>query len=437
MTAITEESLSVSGVLLAKVFNRQQREVQRYREENARQVDLQVRQAMTGQSFFTVVQTFFGITPALIYLVAGLLIASGSVDHRRHDRRGHARCRRGCCSRRSSCSGSRWTCRPRSPCSAASSSTSTWSPRSSTPRTPARSIRRGDGAGASWRTSGSPTPPSRAGSPATPRPHAGRRRERCGRPPIALGAAGRRSSRPGSWPPSSGRAARARRRSPIWCPRLYDVDRGRVLIDGNDVRELTQASSPTPVGMVTQDTYLLHATIADNLRYANPEATQEEIETAARAANIHDRIMSFAEGYDDRRRRARVPPVRREKQRLAIARVLLKDPRDPHPRRGHERAGHHQRAAGPGGAGARDQAADDDRDRAPALHGAGRRRHPRRRRRAGSRARHAHRASGPRRALRAAVRRAVRRRRGRGALLGRRLLRDGTTIGHRPGELVA
>src|SRR6476659_7803821 len=77
MTAITEESLSVSGVLLAKVFNRQAAEVRRYKEENARQVDLQVRQAMTGQSFFAVVQTFLGVTPALVYLVAGFLIAAG------------------------------------------------------------------------------------------------------------------------------------------------------------------------------------------------------------------------------------------------------------------------------------------------------------------------------------------------------------------------
>jgi ATP-binding cassette, subfamily B, bacterial len=78
MTALTQESLSVSGVLLAKVFNRQAYELARYRAENARQVELQVRQAMTGQSFFAVVQSFMGITPALVYLVAGLLIVAGS-----------------------------------------------------------------------------------------------------------------------------------------------------------------------------------------------------------------------------------------------------------------------------------------------------------------------------------------------------------------------
>ncbi len=77
MTAITQESLSVSGVLLAKVFNRQRFETERYRDENTRQADLQVRQTMTGQSFFAVVQTFFGITPALVYLVAGVTLAGG------------------------------------------------------------------------------------------------------------------------------------------------------------------------------------------------------------------------------------------------------------------------------------------------------------------------------------------------------------------------
>jgi ATP-binding cassette subfamily B protein len=81
-------------------------------------------------------------------------------------------------------------------------------------------------------------------------------------------------------------------------PRLYDTTRGRVLIDGHNVRTLTQASVAEAVGMVTQDTFLLHASIADNLRYAKPNATQAELEQAARAANIHDRIVSFADGYD-------------------------------------------------------------------------------------------------------------------------------------------
>ena len=110
-------------------------------------------------------------------------------------------------------------------------------------------------------------------------------------------------------------------------PRLYDVDRGRVMIDGQDVRELTQASVADAIGMVTQDTFLLHASIADNLRYAKPDATQAELEEAARAANIHDRILSFAEGYDTVVGERGYRLSGGEKQRLAIARVLLKDPR--------------------------------------------------------------------------------------------------------------
>ena len=110
-------------------------------------------------------------------------------------------------------------------------------------------------------------------------------------------------------------------------PRLYDVDRGRVLIDGQDVRELTQASVADAIGMVTQDTFLLHATIADNLRYAKPDATQAELEEAARAANIHDRILAFPEGYDTVVGERGYRLSGGEKQRLAIARVLLKDPR--------------------------------------------------------------------------------------------------------------
>jgi ATP-binding cassette subfamily B protein len=110
-------------------------------------------------------------------------------------------------------------------------------------------------------------------------------------------------------------------------PRLYDVDRGRVLIDGHGVRDLTQASLAEAIGMVTQDTYLLHSTIADNLRYARPDATQDEIEAAARAANIHDRILSFTQGYDTVVGERGYRLSGGEKQRLAIARVLLKDPR--------------------------------------------------------------------------------------------------------------
>jgi ATP-binding cassette subfamily B protein len=110
-------------------------------------------------------------------------------------------------------------------------------------------------------------------------------------------------------------------------PRLYDVDEGSVRIDGHDVRDLTQSSLADLVGMVTQDTYLFHATVAENLRYADPTATQAQLEAAARAANIHDRIRGFSAGYDTLVGERGYRLSGGEKQRLAIARVILKDPR--------------------------------------------------------------------------------------------------------------
>ena len=109
--------------------------------------------------------------------------------------------------------------------------------------------------------------------------------------------------------------------------RLYDPMSGRVTIDGVDLRDMPLADVAALVGVVSQETYLLHATVRENLRYAAPDATDTEIEDAARAARIHDLIMSLPDGYDT------VVGARGhrfsggEKQRLAIARTLLRDPR--------------------------------------------------------------------------------------------------------------
>ncbi len=110
-------------------------------------------------------------------------------------------------------------------------------------------------------------------------------------------------------------------------PRLYDVDSGAVEIDGIDVRRLTLASLGEVIGVVTQETYLFHASVRDNLRYARPEATDAELETATRAAAIHDRILELPDGYDTLVGERGYKLSGGEKQRIAIARVLLKDPR--------------------------------------------------------------------------------------------------------------
>ncbi|WP_405636808.1 ABC transporter ATP-binding protein/permease [Streptomyces sp. NBC_00056] len=109
-------------------------------------------------------------------------------------------------------------------------------------------------------------------------------------------------------------------------PRLYDVTGGRVTLDGVDVRDLDFDTLARAVGVVSQETYLFHASVAENLRFAKPDATEEELHAAARAAQIHEHIASLPDGYDtvvgERGHRFSGG----EKQRLAIARTILRDP---------------------------------------------------------------------------------------------------------------
>ena len=149
MSALSEETLSVSGVLLAKVFGNQARDTARYHEENQRLADLEVRQQMIGQGFYAIVQSFLSITPAAVYLVAGLLLANGTASPRAPSLRS-PRCRPACTSRSGSCCRSPWSCDRLWPCSTGSSSTWTWCPISSMPPTP--SICRRSAVAAGWRS---------------------------------------------------------------------------------------------------------------------------------------------------------------------------------------------------------------------------------------------------------------------------------------------
>ncbi len=110
-------------------------------------------------------------------------------------------------------------------------------------------------------------------------------------------------------------------------PRFYDPQSGMVRVDGHDVRDVSIASLRENIGIVTQETYLFHDTIAANLRYARPDATQEQIEAAARAANIHTFVASLPDGYETIVGERGHKLSGGERQRLAIARVLLKNPR--------------------------------------------------------------------------------------------------------------
>jgi ATP-binding cassette, subfamily B, bacterial len=109
-------------------------------------------------------------------------------------------------------------------------------------------------------------------------------------------------------------------------PRLYDVTSGRVRIDGVDVRDMSFEALAAAIGVVSQETYLFHASVAENLRFAKPDASDEELEAAAKIAQIHDHLRSLPNGYDTIVGERGYRFSGGEKQRLAIARAVLRDP---------------------------------------------------------------------------------------------------------------
>src|SRR5919206_735823 len=322
LSALTEETLSVSGVLLAKTFDRQRDAVERYREGNRRLAWLNVRQQMVGRSFFALVQTFFSASPALIYLVAGyshlslgtivafttlqtrLLFPIGSLLQTAVE---------------------------------VQSSLALFErifayldleqdivDAPGARELPNERVRgRVELDGVYFRYE-EPVQPAALEAQAVEADGDGARPV----PPrewtledVSF------EIEPGQLAAIVGPSGAGKTTISYLVPRLYDVTRGSVRIDGIDVREIRLASLAEIVGMVTQETYLFHATVRENLLYARPDATQEELEAAARAAFIHDRIVELKDGYDTVVGERGYRMSGGEKQRLAIARVILKDPR--------------------------------------------------------------------------------------------------------------
>jgi ATP-binding cassette, subfamily B, bacterial len=304
MSAISEETLSVSGVLLAKVFGNQARDIARYQRENQRLAGLEVRQQMIGQGFYAVVQSFLSITPALIYLTAGLLIA----NHH-----------------------------------AVSAGTivafTTLQTRLYFPIGQLLQV------SVELRSSLAlfdrvfeyldmvPDIVDAPGAVDLPVTEAGGRvalRDVYFRYPgvsadalsgVSLGA------NPGHLVALVGPSGAGKTTISYLVPRLYDVTAGAVEVNGLDVRHVRQASLAAAIGFVTQESYLFHDTVLANIQYGRPGASREEVEEAARAAYIHDRIMEFSAGYDTVVGERGYRLSGGEKQRLAIARALLHDPR--------------------------------------------------------------------------------------------------------------
>jgi ATP-binding cassette, subfamily B, bacterial len=326
LTAVTEETLSVSGILLSKSFGRQRFEIGRFRGENERLTGFQIRQTMIGRSFFAIVGTFFSITPALVYLVAGWVIADRGLAQ--------AGITAGTIVAFTTLQ-SRLFFPIGSMLQVSTEVQSSLAlfdrifeyldlpheirdaPDAVPVETVSGHVRLRD---VRFRYEDPPegipvSPDGPAMDDDAPAPREWTLED------VDL------DIRPGQLAALVGPSGAGKTTVTYLVPRLYDVQEGSVEIDGLDVRKIKLESLGEAIGVVTQETYLFHDTVRRNLLYGKPDATDEEMIAAARAANIHDRITELPDGYDTVVGERGYKLSGGEKQRLAIARVVLKDPK--------------------------------------------------------------------------------------------------------------
>lgn len=353
MSAVTEETLSVSGILLGKTFGAQDRSVARFKGLNRQLALLQIRQAMVGRWFFAIIGTIFSILPAFVYWLAGVLASNGD---------------------------------PTAPTAGDIVAFTTLQSRlffpmgqllnvqveiqgslalfdrifeyldldpEITDAPEAVALEPADARGAvafegvTFHYPAEPAPPARTEAVAAADPET----EADDGVPAGGGAASAApaetvepatpaeppapfglddvsfEARPGELVAIVGPSGAGKTTTTYLIPRLYDVEAGRVTVDGIDVRGIRLASLGRLVGFVTQETYLFHSSIRENLLFARPDATDAELEAACRAAAIWDRVGELPEGLDTIVGERGYKLSGGEKQRIAIARVLLKDPR--------------------------------------------------------------------------------------------------------------
>jgi len=304
MSALVEESLSVSGVLLGKTMGRSDELAQRFSGESAQLAELEVQSRMAGRWRMATVQMSFAIMPALVYLFAGLAIAGGSSTITIGTVVAFTTLQ----TRLLFPIGSLLNVSVDVQASRALFDRIfeyldlpvEISERPGAVQLDPRSMRgelRFEDISFAYEQD---APPTLEG--------------------VDLVVA------PGTKVAVVGETGSGKTTLGYLVSRLYDVTGGRVTIDGVDVRELSFASLARTVGLVSQETYLFHATIADNLRFARPQAGDEELEQAARAARIHDLIASLPDGYDTVVGERGYRFSGGEKQRIAIARTILRNP---------------------------------------------------------------------------------------------------------------
>ena len=371
LTATTEETLSVSGILLSKTFGQQANSIAKFRGQNRRLAALQIRQAMVGRWFFMIIGTVFSIMPAFVYWLAGTLAANGSPDA---PSAGTVVAFTTLQSRLFFPLGQLLNLQVEIQGSLAlfdrifeylEMDPEIVDAPDAVSMHPATTVGRVRFRDVSFRYPTEAVPSQRAHA-AVARGHgheqldqpewapeaelaaevAEAERALAGEAASTVAAESAASAtadepvtqpfglehvdftaEPGELVALVGPSGSGKTTTTYLVSRLYDVDAGAVEIDDIDVRRIKLASLGEIIGTVTQETYLFHASVRDNLRYARPEATDEALIVAATAASIHERISELPEGYDTIVGERGYKLSGGEKQRLAIARVLLKDPR--------------------------------------------------------------------------------------------------------------
>jgi ATP-binding cassette subfamily B protein len=323
ITALAEETLSVSGMLLTKAFGQQRYQSERYSDESMRLSSLQVRQQLVGRWFFMLISTFFAITPAVVYLFAGRWIIDGSsavsigsivafttLQSRLFGPIGQL------LGVQVEIQGA-FALFDRIfeyldlPVEIADRPNAI----SIEPEAIKGNVRYQDVAFAYDRLPDG----AEVRSPDALRGDTPVRR------PFALEGI-TFEAKPGELVALVGPSGSGKSSISMLLPRFYDVTSGSISIDGHDVRDIKLESLGQAIGIVTQETYLFHDTIKRNIAYGKLNATQAEIEAAAKAAAIHDRIMELPDGYDTVVGERGYKLSGGEKQRIAIARVVLKNP---------------------------------------------------------------------------------------------------------------